>query len=103
MRPLREACAHAGSGLREDRYATRAGHWHDDRVSRDLTLVETEVIDELAARHGQRLQAGELRRNVTTRGIHLNELVDRIFWLGDVLCRGAQLCEPCLYLEELTG
>jgi ADP-ribose pyrophosphatase YjhB (NUDIX family) len=91
-----EAEAVAGGGLRGDRYADGAGYWRDARVSRDLTLVEGEVVDGIAA-------PGELRRNVTTRDVQLNRLVDTTFWVGDVLCRGTELCEPCLHLEELTG
>ena len=87
----------AGVGARGDRYAGGAGYWRDDRVSRDLTLVEAEVVDDLE------LAPGETRRNVTTRGIALNELVGRTFWVGDVLARGTSLCEPCRHLEQVTG
>src|SRR5215470_789862 len=97
MARLAVAEAVAGVGLSGDRYADGAGYWRDGRVSRDLTLVEGEVADELPVR------PGELRRNVTTRGVRLNELVGRTFWVGGVLCRGTELCEPCLHLEELTG
>ena len=86
----------AGAGVRGDRYAGGIGFWRDDRVSRDLTLVEAEVVDELE------LVPGETRRNVTTRGVALNGLVGRTFWIGDVLARGSSLCEPCRHLEEVT-
>jgi ADP-ribose pyrophosphatase YjhB (NUDIX family) len=93
-----EAEAVAGVGLRGDRYADGAGYWRDGRVSRDLTLVEGEVVDELPG-----VAPGELRRNVTTRGVSLNDLVGSTFWVGEALCRGTELCEPCRHLEELTG
>jgi ADP-ribose pyrophosphatase YjhB (NUDIX family) len=92
-----EAEALAWAGLAGDRYAAGRGYWRDARVTRDLTLVEAEVVE------GLRLEPGELRRNVTTRGIRLNDLVGEAFWIGGVLCRGAQLCEPCRHLEEITG
>lgn len=94
--------ARRGIGLLGDRYASGAGYWRDSRVSRDLTLVEAEVVDELH-QDGVEVAPGELRRNLTTRGIRLNELVDSAFWVGDVLCRATELCEPCRHLEELTG
>jgi 8-oxo-dGTP pyrophosphatase MutT (NUDIX family) len=100
--PLAEATALAGTGLVGDRYARGAGYWRDARVSRDLTLVEAEVVDELLGA-GIAVAPGELRRNVTTRGIRLNDLIGRLFWLGDVLCRGTSLCEPCRHLAELAG
>ena len=93
----------SGVGLEGDRYAAGLGHYDDDRVSRDLTLVEAEVIESLAREHGIELAAGETRRNLTTRGIALNELVGRRFWVGEVLCEGTRLCEPCQYLTDLTG
>ena len=50
------------------------------------------------------LAPGETRRNVTTRGVRLNELVGRRFRIGgDVLCEGTRLCEPCAHLEVVTG
>ena len=61
------------------------------------------MIEDLARDHGIRLAPGETRRNVTTRGIRLNDLVGRRFWVGNVLCEGTRLCEPCHYLTELTG
>jgi ADP-ribose pyrophosphatase YjhB (NUDIX family) len=93
-----------GVGLLGDRYAAGAGYWRDARVSRDLTLVEAEVLDDLRrSGSGIELEAGELRRNVTTRNVRLNDLVGSAFWVGDALCRATELCEPCRHLEELTG
>jgi ADP-ribose pyrophosphatase YjhB (NUDIX family) len=93
-----------GVGLEGDRYALGTGHWSGNSgVSRDLTLVEAEVLDDLEREHGIRLDPGETRRNVTTRGVRLNDLVGERFWVGEVLCEGTRLCEPCTYLQELTG
>ncbi|HEY3207429.1 MAG TPA: NUDIX domain-containing protein [Gaiellaceae bacterium] len=105
--PVREVelvRANAGVGLEGDRYALGRGHYSPDlRVSRDLTLIEAEVIEDLARDHGIQLAPGETRRNLTTRGIRLNDLVGRRFWVGEVLCEGTRLCEPCRYLTELTS
>jgi 8-oxo-dGTP diphosphatase len=103
MRPHTRVQVTAGVGLAGDRYARRAGFWRDARVNRDLTLIEAEVIEGLAARGGVNLAPGETRRNVTTRGVDLDSLVERTFWLGDVLARGTGLCEPCRHLEDVTG
>src|ERR1051325_2455447 len=102
MTALASAIAREGVGLAGDRYAARAGFWQDDRVSRGLTLVEAETLDALAA-DGISVAPGELRRNVTTRGIRLDALLCRHFWLGGVLCAGTEPCEPCLHLEQVTG
>jgi MOSC domain-containing protein YiiM len=94
----------AGVGLEGDRYAARSGHWSPNPgVDRDITLIEAEVIEDLAATDGIRLDPGDSRRNVTTRGIRLNELVGRRFRVGDAICEGTRLCEPCQYLTDLLG
>ena len=103
VRPVGAVRAIAGVGLDGDRYASGRGHYRDARVSRDLTLVEAEAIEALARDHGIEVAPGETRRNITTRGIDLNALVGRRFWVGEVLCHGTRLCEPCVYLAELTG
>jgi hypothetical protein len=103
MQALQEASVTAGSGLLGDRYALGCGYWIDRKVSRDLTLIESEVLDDLARTSGIRLSSGDTRRNITTRHVRLNDLVGSLFWIGDVLCRGTGLCEPCRHLEQLTG
>jgi MOSC domain-containing protein YiiM len=104
LRKVEVVRAKAGVGLEGDRYALGRGHYSPDlRVSRDLTLIEAEVIEELERTRAIQLAPGETRRNVTTRGIRLNDLVGRRFWVGEVLCEGTRLCEPCQYLTELTG
>ena len=103
VRSVEAVRAVAGVGLEGDRYAYGRGHYQDAHVSRDLTLVEVEAIEALARDHGIELAPGETRRNITTRGIALNELVGRGFWVGAVFCQGTRLCEPCQYLADLTG
>jgi MOSC domain-containing protein YiiM len=43
------------------------------------------------------------RRNLITRGVALNHLVGRSFFVGDALMRGVELCEPCGHLAKLTS
>jgi MOSC domain-containing protein YiiM len=103
VRLLESVDAVAGVGLAGDRNARREGTWRDDRSSRDLTLIEAENVEMLARDFGIELAPGESRRNITTRGIRLNDLVGREFWIGGVLARGTKLCEPCTYLAGLIG
>lgn len=106
MEPRDSVRAVAGKGLEGDRYAEQRGFFSSTPSpggGRELTLTEAEALDALLAEHGIALGPGEHRRNVTTRGIRLNELVGRRFSLGDVLCEGARLCEPCEHLAGLTG
>jgi MOSC domain-containing protein YiiM len=95
-----------GVGLEGDRYASGRGTWGRRGTrgpGRDLTLIEAEEVERLAMHFGIELAPGESRRNVTTRGVRLNELVARRFRIGGVVCEGVRLCEPCTYLEDVTG
>jgi len=104
MRSVARVQAVAGVGLEGDRYATRQGHWSPIRRAGDqLTLIEQEVLRELDAAHGFGLLNGNSRRNVTTAGIRLDELIGRRFRLGEAVCRAVRRCEPCSYLEGLLG
>ena len=97
-----EANAVRGRGLEGDRYFAGAGTFSDrPGTGRHVTLIEQEVIEAVAA-EGIDLAAGRHRRNVVTCGLSLNHLVGREFRIGDVVLRGARLCEPCAHLARLT-
>ena len=95
--PVASVEATPGLGLAGDRNAIQ-----HDADSCDVTLIEAEALEALAA-SGIALDPGESRRNLTTRGIRLNDLVGKDFWIGDVMARGEELCEPCTHLVALTG
>ena len=79
MRSVERVRAIASVGLEGDRYALRTGHYSPvPKADRDITLIEAEEIEALAAGAGIELAPGETRRNVTTRGIRLNALVKRL-------------------------
>jgi MOSC domain-containing protein YiiM len=68
----------------------------------DLTLIEAEALEGLAADTGIELGPGESRRQLMTRGIALNDLVGKRFRVGGLECLGEELCEPCSHLQSLT-
>jgi MOSC domain-containing protein YiiM len=103
MKELVEAQAIAGAGLEGDRYRDGVGFYSPVPGPRQLTLIEEETLDALGAEHGIALAPQESRRNLTTRGIRLNDLVGKRFTIGEVLCEGIRLCPPCIHLEQLTG
>ena len=103
MRDLESAAAEAGAGLESDRYQKKEGFYSPIPGPRQLTLIEEENLEALLVESNIILSARESRRNLSTRGIRLNELVGKRFSIGDVLCEGIRLCPPCNRLEELTG
>jgi MOSC domain-containing protein YiiM len=104
MQSVESVRAIPGKGLEGDRFALLAASlFGRTKPSRELTLIESESIEALSRDFHIELAPGESRRNVMTRGVPLNDLVGYEFYVGDVLCRGIQLCEPCSHLERLTG
>jgi MOSC domain-containing protein YiiM len=104
MRAAERVRVLTGIGLEGDRYATGRGHFSGTPgTGRALTLIEVEMLELVRDRFGVALQPGEARRNVTTRGVRLNALVGRRFRVGNVLCEGMRLCEPCARLEAVVG
>ncbi len=104
MRSVAEAVALAGIGLEGDRYASRTGSFSaKPKPGRQITFIEAEAIEALERELGVALSPGETRRNVITRGVPLNHLVNREFSVGRARFLGSELCEPCKYLAGLTG
>ena len=62
---------------------------------RNITLIESEAIEEFNSIYRLSVRVNATRRNLVTRGIKLNDLVGKTFKIGDVLCQGFELCEPC--------
>jgi len=95
MTSVGEARAVSGKGLEGDRYfATKP----DGQV----TLIEAEAIEALAAPSGVKLAYVDARRNIVTRGVDVTELIGRQFQVGEVTVRGVRLSEPCAHLAQLT-
>jgi MOSC domain-containing protein YiiM len=89
--------AEAGLGLRGDRHHGHAPHLGD------ISMIEGEVLDRLAAEKDIDLRDGGTRRNVITRDIDLGLLVGRKFRVGDVICEGLERCHPCKHVAEMTS
>ncbi len=103
LRSLEAVEAVAGQGLLGDRYYRRAGTFSKPgHADREVTLIEIEAIEALEREGDLRVQPGQARRNLVTRGVPLNHLVGREFAVGPVRLRGIRLCEPCGHLEALT-
>jgi MOSC domain-containing protein YiiM len=93
----------AGQGLEGDRYFAGIGTYsHDPGSGRHVTLIEIEAIEGLKRDYGIDIAPGKSRRNIVTRNVALNHMVEREFVIGRVRLRGTRLCEPCAHLERLT-
>jgi MOSC domain-containing protein YiiM len=92
LRAVDSVRAVAGQGIDGDRHFRARGA----KPGQALTLVEAENVEAAG------LSSGETRRQVTTRGVRLNDLVGRRFRVGEVECYGVELCEPCKHLQSMT-
>jgi MOSC domain-containing protein YiiM len=91
-----------GQGLEGDRYFNKQGSFTKPGPERELTLIEAESIEAFRKEFQLEYDLGASRRNVVTRGVPLNHLVGKEFWIGDVKARGIKLCEPCSTLQRLS-
>jgi len=105
MRSLDRAELVAGRGIAGDRYFTETGTFSPKakKPSQEVTLVEAEEIAAFNAVAGTQFRVEDLRRNLITRGIRLNDLLGVEFVVGTVVLKGIRLCEPCSYLAGLTS
>jgi MOSC domain-containing protein YiiM len=90
MRRLEAARAVAGAGLEGCRHSKPG----NDRA---VLLVEGETLDEL------RLEAGEIKENITTRGIELRSLPpgSRLQIGEEVIVEITGPCAPCRRMDEI--
>jgi MOSC domain-containing protein YiiM len=101
---VQQVQAVAGQGLEGDRYFKRIGTFSNKPGGgRQVTLIELESVDALKRDLKMTLEPSQTRRNIVTRGVPLNHLVNQQFRLGrETVFQGVRLCEPCDHLESLT-
>lgn len=83
-------------GLEGDRYFGR-------NPKLNVTLVQEEFLEAAALALGVPYRPGMTRRNLTVRGVTLNDLLDKRFQIGAVELEGMSLCEPCRNMEKSIG
>jgi len=94
----------AGRGVEGDRYFNQLGTYSNNPgTGRHVTLIESEAIDALLREYKIGFEPSMARRNIVTRRIALNHLVEKQFKIGAVILRGTRLCEPCMHLEKLSS
>lgn len=104
MISVKTAEAVAGRGLKGDRYHDNKGTFSSNvqKADFELTIIEKEKIDEFAKDHGVPFTPKDARRNLVTKGIELNDLVGKEFYIGESKLKAIRLCEPCNYLAKIS-
>tara|TARA_B100002051_G_scaffold56242_1_gene51884 strand:+ start:1962 stop:2357 length:396 start_codon:yes stop_codon:yes gene_type:complete len=88
----------ASKGIVNDRY-------FKDNNDKDtqITLIESENIDHFNEISGTNFVASDFRRNIITKGIRLNDLINKKIKVGEVNMLVHRLCDPCKYLQDLLS
>jgi MOSC domain-containing protein YiiM len=89
MRPVASAQAVENFGLEGDHHAKADS-------KRQVLFIESETLDKLGLQHG------DVKENITTRGITLMGLpVGARLRAGEAVFEVTQACQPCSRMEEL--
>ena len=94
MIKLNHIRAIAGKGLYKDRY-----YKDNNNKNNQLTLIESENIDYYNTISKNNIPYINFRRNIITKGIQLNKLINKKILIGNVKILIHELCEPCLQLQ----
>ena len=85
----------AGKGVVGDR------HFKDyNDPFNQLSIIESENIDEYNFKNELSIPYLNFRRNIVTKGIRLNDLVEKRIKIGSVNIEVIDLCRPCRHLSE---
>ena len=88
----------AGKGVIGDR------HFRDyNDPYNHLSIIEGESVDEYNKRYNLNIPYLDFRRNIITKGIKLNDLIDKKILIGNVQLNVIDLCRPCRHLSEKLG
>ena len=68
-----------------------------------LSLIESENIDDYNIKHSLNIPYIDFRRNIITKGIKLNNLVGKKLQIGEVEVEVIDLCRPCKHLSEILN
>ena len=76
-------------------------HFKEDNDKKcQITLIEIENIDQYNKTTRTNIPALDFLRNIVTKGIKLNALVGKKFFIGEVEVKGHDLCRPCKNLQD---
>tara|TARA_B100000287_G_scaffold415438_1_gene449033 strand:+ start:236 stop:682 length:447 start_codon:yes stop_codon:yes gene_type:complete len=88
----------ASKGIIGDRY------FHNFNGDREqITLIESENIDYYNKTFNTNFKYLEFRRNIVTKDIELNSLIDKTILVGNIKLKVNDLCRPCKNLQNKLG
>jgi MOSC domain-containing protein YiiM len=89
----------AGHGVRGDRFFD-----YGEDYEGQITFFSSEVFEELcSALKVNNCSSARVRRNIITRGVDLNDLIDQDFEVQGVCFHGTGECRPCYWMDRAIG
>ena len=102
MKKVRQIEAMEGLGLKGDRYASKNGFWQTlpkpRETIRDVSFIRASDIENSG------FSEAETRRNIVVQTDQsLLDLINKHFFIGEVLFKGIEDCTPCKRPSELAN
>ena len=88
----------SGKGIVGDRHFSK-----NNKSKNQITLIESENIDFYNKRYNTDIKYVDFRRNIITKGIELNELINKELFINTVKIKAYELCRPCKHLQEILN
>jgi MOSC domain-containing protein YiiM len=101
MEDVEEIEAVERQGLRGDRYMEGTGYY-SGMDECEVTLIESEAIEEIDEEYDIDLSDGRHRRNIVTRGVSVHDLLDKRFRIGEATFEGTRPRPPCAHVEQVA-
>ena len=95
---INQAILHKNKGIVNDRYYKNFKENYEQ-----VTLIESEKIDDFNKKINRKLEYKDFRRNIITLGIDLNNNINKKIKISNVVLKIHQLCQPCKYLQNKLG
>ena len=95
---INQAILMKNKGIINDRYYENFKNNYEQ-----VTLIESEKIDDFNNKIGKKVNYKDFRRNIITSGIDLNKTINKKIQINNVILRIHELCQPCRYLQKKLG
>ena len=92
---INQAILYKNKGIINDRYYENFKESYEQ-----VTLIESEKIDDFNKKIKKNLDYKDFRRNIITSGINLNKLLNKKIQINNVIFKIHELCQPCKYLQN---
>ena len=95
---VNQAILMKNKGIINDRYYENFKNNYEQ-----VTLIESEKIDNLNKKIKKKIDYKDFRRNIITFGIDLNKTINKKIQINNVILKVHELCQPCKYLQDKLG